>query len=43
MLEIFYDKPGKKKNKKKIKLNLKKKKQNHIDCKVAYESMTALK
>ena len=31
MLGIFYDKPGKTKSRKKL---------NHIDCKIAYESMT---
>ena len=39
MLGIFYDKLGKQNQQKKIKPK-KKKKLNHIDCKIAYESMT---
>ena len=39
MLGIFYDKPGKQNQEKKLNQQ-KKKKLNHIDCKIAYESMT---
>ena len=40
-LESFYDKPGKQNQEKNYtELKKKKKKLNHIDCKIAYESMT---